>query len=160
MVCCLEGSRPLLVEAQALVSLSNFSSGRRMTQGYDRNRLSLLLAMLERVAGIQVLGADVYLNIAGGIEVDEPAADLGVVAAVASSLRNQPVPADLVLVGEAGLGGEVRAVPQAGLRAKEAAALGFRRCVLPAGNTPLPSAVKGLEILPVKSVNQLLDILF
>jgi DNA repair protein RadA/Sms len=160
VVCCLEGSRPLLVEAQALVSQSNFSSGRRMTQGYDRNRLSLLLAMLERVAGVQVLGADVYLNIAGGIEVDEPAADLGVVAAVASSLRNQPVPADLVLVGEAGLGGEVRAVPQAALRAKEAASLGFRRCALPAGNTPLPSPVKGLEILPVKSVNQLLDILF
>jgi DNA repair protein RadA/Sms len=160
VVCCLEGSRPLLVEAQALVSLSNFSAGRRMTQGYDRNRLSLLLAMLERVAGIQALGADVYLNIAGGIEVDEPAADLGVVAAVASSLRNQPVPADLVVVGEVGLGGEVRAVPQAAIRAKEAAALGFRRCLLPAGNTPLPVPVKGLEVLPVRTVNQMLDTLF
>lgn len=160
VICSMEGTRPILVETQALVSLSNFSAGRRMTQGFDRNRVSLLLAMLERVAGLNLLGADIYLNMAGGMAVDEPAADLGVVGAVVSSFRNRPLPADMVIVGEVGLSGEVRAVPQAGVRAKEAAALGFRRCLLPAGNVPLHDAPAGLELIPVRSVNQALDILF
>ncbi|HQF87302.1 MAG TPA: DNA repair protein RadA [Acidobacteriota bacterium] len=160
VIAAIEGSRPLLVEAQALVSVSNFSAGRRMTQGFDRNRLGLLLAMMERVTGLNVLGADVYLNITGGIAVEEPAADLGAVAAVASSLRNRPLPLDAVLVGEVGLGGEIRAVPQAAARIKEAQAMGFARCYLPEGNLPVPEAPKGVEIVGVSGVNALLDVLF
>lgn len=160
VTCCVEGSRPLLIEVQALVSLSTFSAGRRMTQGFDRNRVSLLLAMLERVAGINLLGADVYLNMAGGMTVEEPAADLAVVAATVSSFRNRAVPDDIVLIGEVGLAGEIRAVPQAGLRAKEAANLGFRRCVLPEGNTPLHAAPSELEIVPVKEIQGVMDVLF
>lgn len=160
VTCCVEGSRPILMEVQALVSLSNFSSGRRMTQGFDRNRLSLLLAMLERSAGLNLLGADVYLNMAGGLEVTEPAADLAVVAAVASSFRNRPLPDDLVLLGEVGLAGEVRAVPQAALRLKEASTMGFTRCALPGGNLPLHNPPAGFNISPVRNIGTLLELCF
>jgi len=160
VVCALEGSRPLLVEVQALVSVSGFAAGRRMTQGFDRNRLSLLLAMLERVAGIDVLGADVYLNVAGGIGLDEPAADLGAVAAVVSSLRGRPIGLDCLMIGEVGLGGEVRAVSQPLPRVKEAAAMGFCRCFLPSSNLPLPGAAAGIELVAVNGVNPFLDALF
>jgi len=160
VICSMEGTRPILVEVQSLVSQSNFSAGRRMTQGFDRNRISLLLAMLERVAGLNLLGADVYVNMAGGMQVDEPAADLGVVAAIVSSWHNRPLPAEAVFIGEVGLAGEVRAVPHGALRVREAATMGFGRCFLPAGNLPLQPAPKDLDIVPVKGINQLLDQLF
>ena len=155
--CSLEGSRPLMVEVQALVSLSQFTAGRRMTQGFDRNRLSLILAMLERSAGINILGADVYLNTVGGIELDEPAADMATVAAVVSSFRNRPLPRDTAFIGEVGLAGEVRSVPQMALRVKETAAMGFRRLVVPAGNTPAGGAI---ECVPVARIREMLDIVF
>lgn len=160
VLCCVEGSRPLLVEVQALVSLSSFSAGRRMTQGYDRNRLSLLLAMLDRVAGLGMLGADVYLNMAGGLSVEEPAADLGIVASVVGSFRNRSIPRDAAFMGEVGLTGEVRAVPQASLRIREAAGMGFTRCFVPAGNQPLHELPSGIEPIFVRTVNELLDQLF
>ena len=136
VLCCIEGSRPLLVEIQALVSSSTYGNARRMASGIDQNRLSLLLAVLEKRAGLNLIAEDVYVNVAGGMAVDEPAADLGVVAAVASSLRNRAIKPGTVVFGEVGLAGEIRATSQAALRVREAAHMGFTRCVLPDGNCP------------------------
>src|ERR671919_716845 len=132
--CCVEGSRPILVEVQALVSTSTFGNARRMAIGIDQNRLSLLLAVLEKRAGLTLAGDDVYVNIAGGMTIEEPAADLSVVAAVASSVRNRALSPSTAVFGEVGLSGEIRGIPQAALRVKEAAQMGFGRVILPAGN--------------------------
>src|SRR3954469_12374912 len=121
VLCCVEGSRPMLVEIQALVSTSTYGNARRMASGLDHNRLSLLLAVLEKRAGLNLAADDVFVNVAGGIAVDEPAADLGVVAAVASSVRNRPVKPSTAVFGEIGLAGEIRGVNQAALRVREAA---------------------------------------
>ena len=134
VLCCMEGSRPILVEVQALVSSSVYGSARRMTNGVDQQRLALLLAVLEKRAGLNLAGEDVFVNVAGGFTVDERAADLGMVAAVVSSVRNRPVRAGTAMFGEVGLAGEVRATGQALLRVREAAQMGFTRCVVPAGN--------------------------
>jgi DNA repair protein RadA/Sms len=134
VLCCVEGSRPILVEVQALVSTSSFGNARRMAIGIDQNRLSLLLAVLEKRAGLSLAGDDVYINIAGGMSVDEPAADLSVVAAVASSVRNRAVHPSTAVFGEVGLSGEVRGIPQVPLRIREAQQMGFTRIILPAVN--------------------------
>jgi DNA repair protein RadA/Sms len=131
VLCCVEGSRPLLVEVQALVSSSTYGTARRTANGIDQQRLSLLLAVLEKRAGLNLIGDDVFVNIAGGMTIDEPASDLGVVTAIASSVRNRVVPATTAMFGEVGLAGEVRAISQAALRIREASQLGFRRCILP-----------------------------
>src|SRR5215475_11292938 len=125
---CIEGTRPMLVELQALVTSTKYVTARRMTQGVDSNRVSLLMAMLEKRLGMQVLGDDVFVNVAGGITIDEPAADLGIVAAIASSFRNLPIDERTAVFGEVGLAGEVRATSQASVRVREAYAMGFRRC--------------------------------
>jgi DNA repair protein RadA/Sms len=162
VLCCVEGSRPLLVEVQALVSTSTFGNARRMTSGIDNARLALLLAVLEKRAGLNLMGEDVFVNIAGGIAVDEPAADLSIAAAVASSFRNRPVATSTAVFGELGLAGEVRGASQAGLRVREAAQLGFRRCVLPRANLD-PSdralAEGGCELVGVSSLAEALDAL-
>ena len=116
VLCTIEGSRPILVEVQALVSAATFGNARRTANGLDQNRLALLLAVLDKRAGLNLATDDVFVNVAGGMSVDEPAADLAVVAAVASSLRNRPIPSDVVVFGEVGLAGEVRATTQAALR--------------------------------------------
>ena len=134
VLCSVEGSRPILVEVQALVSSGAYGTARRTASGLDHNRLSLLLAVLEKRAGLSLAGEDVFLNMAGGLTVNEPAADLGVIAAVASSLRNRPVRPGTVVFGEVGLSGEVRGTVRAGLRLREAAQLGFTRCVMPGSN--------------------------
>src|SRR3954466_6533086 len=139
VLCCIEGSRPILVEVQALVSSSSFGNARRMASGVDQQRLSLLLAVLEKRAGFGLLGDDVYVNVAGGMNVDEPAADLSIVAAVASSVQNRAVGSSTGMCGEVGLGGEVRAIAQPALRVREAAGMGFERCVLPLANADLPN---------------------
>jgi len=157
VMCCMEGSRPLLVEVQALVSTSAYGNARRMASGIDQARLALLLAVLEKRAGLNLVAEDVFLNIAGGMTVDEPAADLAVMAAVASSVRNRPVRADTAVFGEVGLGGEVRATTQASLRVREAAQLGFTRCVVPDGNAPLADAPAGCEVVGVRSVADALE---
>ena len=131
VLCCVEGSRPFLVEVQALVSTSMYGNARRMAVGIDQSRLSLLLAVLEKRAGLSLAGDDVYVNIAGGMSVEEPAADLSVLAAVASSVRNRGLAPSTAVFGEVGLSGEVRGVPQAPLRIREAAQMGFTRVVLP-----------------------------
>jgi DNA repair protein RadA/Sms len=179
VLCCIEGSRPLLVEVQALVSSSSLGNARRMASGIDQNRLSLLLAVLEKRAGLNLIGEDVFVNIAGGMTVDEPAADLAIVAAVASSVRNRPIKEGTAVFGEVGLSGEVRGTTQAPLRVREAAQMGFTRCVLPPGScspVDLPggppaglsaealakagaSAKAGIELVEVRTVSEALDAL-
>ncbi len=127
----IEGSRPVLVEIQALVSQSGYSSPKRAVVGWDSGRLSMVLAVLEARGGLNLSSQDVYLNIAGGLKISEPAADLAVAMAIGSSLTNHPLPADMVIFGEIGLSGEIRAVSQPNLRLKEAHKLGFRSAIVP-----------------------------
>jgi DNA repair protein RadA/Sms len=157
VLCCIEGSRPMLVEVQALVSTSTYGNARRMSSGLDQNRLSLLLAVLEKRAGLNLIAEDVFVNIAGGISVDEPAADLGVVAAVASSVRNRPIRERTAVFGEVGLAGEVRGISQASLRVREAAQMGFSRCIVPDGNCAPEDAPGNVELVGVKTVSEALD---
>jgi DNA repair protein RadA/Sms len=157
VLCCIEGSRPILVEVQALVSTSAFGNARRMASGLDHNRLSLLLAVLEKRAGLNLMAEDVFVNVAGGMAVDEPAADLGVVAAVASSVRNRPVRPATAVFGEVGLAGEIRAISQAAVRVREAARMGFARCVLPDNNCAPSDAPPGCELVGVRTVGEALD---
>ena len=150
VICCVEGSRPLLVELQALVSDTNYASPRRMAVGVDPNRVSLMLAMLEKRLGLHLLNNDVYVNIAGGLSIDEPSADLGIVTAIASSYRNLAIAPDIVIFGEVGLAGEVRAISQPQLRIREASSLGFKRCILPRNSLPKDDAMPEIELIPVK----------
>ena len=161
VLCCIEGSRPILVEVQALVGSSSFGNARRMSSGIDQQRLSLLLAVLEKRAGLHLMGEDVYVNVAGGMTVDEPAADLGVVAAVASSLKNRAIGAGTAVFGEVGLGGEVRAITQPALRLREAARMGFERCIVPVANADLPKSERaaGCELVGVRTVDEALGAL-
>lgn len=157
---CMEGTRPMLVEMQALVSGSKYGTGRRMTQGFDQNRTALLIAVLEKRVGFQLMGDDVFLNVAGGLEVDEPAADLGAVAAIASSYRNLVVPPDVAVFGEVGLTGEVRGTLQAPARAREAQSLGFKKLILPMSNKAGLEKLLGVRVVGVKSVEEALEELF
>ncbi len=157
---CMEGTRPLLVEIQALVSGSKYGTGRRMTQGVDQNRVALLIAMLEKRVGLQMLGDDVFVNIAGGLEVDEPAADLGVVAAIVSSFKNAPIEPHVAVFGEVGLTGEVRGTMQAAVRAREAQALGFTKVLMPTSNTSGLEKMLGVRVVGVRSVDEALQELF
>ncbi|HEX7999314.1 MAG TPA: DNA repair protein RadA [Pyrinomonadaceae bacterium] len=157
---CMEGTRPVLVEIQALVSGSKYGTGRRMTQGVDQNRVSLLIAMLEKRVGFHLIGDDVFVNIAGGLEVDEPAADLGVVASIASSFKNVPIDEHTAVFGEVGLTGEVRGALQAQARAREAQTLGFKKVVMPASNTTGLERLLGLRVVGVRSVEEALNELF
>jgi DNA repair protein RadA/Sms len=161
VLCCLEGSRPILVEVQALVSSSTYGTARRMASGIDQQRLSLLLAVLEKRAGLNLIGDDVFVNVAGGMTVDEPASDLGVLAAIASSVRNRVIPPTTAMFGEVGLAGEIRGITQAALRVKEAAQMGFHRCILPEANIdPADRQLAGsCELVPVRTVGEALDAL-
>ena len=160
--CSIEGSRPLLVEVQALVSSSTFGNARRTASGIESGRLALLLAVLEKRAGLNLIGEDVFVNVAGGMRLEEPAADLSVIAAIASSLRNRPVAAATAVFGEVGLAGEVRGTSQAALRVREAAQLGFARCVMPRANldpSDILLADGGCELVAVSTVAEALDVL-
>ncbi len=149
----LEGSTPLLVEVQALVARSPYASPRRVAQGVDSGRLALLLAVLEKRLGLRLGERDVFVNVAGGIEIEEPAADLAIAAALLSSVREEGVRSDLVLFGEVGLLGEVRGVTRAAERVREAAALGFSACALPAATCTDPPT--GVELIGIESVTSL-----
>lgn len=146
VVCALEGSRPILAEVQALVAKSSFSAPRRTATGFDYNRLYMLLAVLEKRLGFAFGGLDVYINIVGGLRIDEPAADLAVAAALYSGLCDKPVPDDLIMFGEVGLGGEIRSVSHVRERVKEAARLGFKTCVIPA------NSLRNNDIADIKTV--------
>ncbi|MDI6845172.1 MAG: DNA repair protein RadA [Candidatus Saccharicenans sp.] len=163
VVATIKGSRPLLVEIQALVSSTLFTGNpRRMSIGLDHYRVSMLLALVEKKIGYSFSGEDIYLNVAGGLEVEEPAADLGVVLAVISSIKNIPLPREMVVFGEVGLSGEVRSVSQAAARVKEARALGFETVLLPAGNLPQLQSenLKGIRCLGVDSIRKALTQVF
>ena len=160
VLCALEGSRPILVEVQALVGAGAYGNAQRVTSGVERQRLSLLLTVLEKRVGLQLTGEDVFLNVPGGILVNEPAADLAVVAAVASSMRNQPVLPRVAVFGEVGLAGEIRGVSQAGLRVSEAAQMGFTRCVMPRGNRAPDVKAGSCELHGVSTVAEALEGLF
>jgi DNA repair protein RadA/Sms len=153
----MEGTRPLLVELQGLTSATSFGNPRRTPNGVDFNRLLLITAVLSRRAGLKLADQDVFVNVIGGLKIDEPAADLAIAAAIASSSREQPVAADVVMMGEIGLSGELRAVSQLTARLKEAAKLGFRKAVVPKTVRPSEPYPGGIEIIPARSIREALE---
>ncbi len=162
VACAMEGTRPILMEIQALVCRSNFGMPRRTAAGLDYNRVNLLMAVLEKRAGLPLSNYDAYVNIVGGIRMNEPAADLGIVMAIASSYKNRPVPEDAIVFGEVGLSGEVRAVTMPEQRVAEARKLGFKTCIIPEVSlkTLGTSDEKlGIRVVGVRSVNQVIDML-
>jgi DNA repair protein RadA/Sms len=160
VVSILEGSRPLLVEIQALVSKSSFGYARRRSQGFDFNRLNLLVAVLEKRIGLHLEAEDIFINVAGGIKVEDPCADLAVGVAIASAFREQPVIPETVVLGEIGLAGEIRSISQALLRINEAEKLGFKHCILPKNNFKnLQVHKENMELIPVSTLKEALDII-
>jgi DNA repair protein RadA/Sms len=161
VISSLEGSRPILVELQALVTPTSYGMPRRTAIGVDPNRVSLLVAVLEKKVGMSLANQDIFVNVAGGVKVDEPAVDLGIVSAVASSSLDRPIPSKTMVIGEVGLAGEVRGIHQAEIRLREAAKLGFRRCLLPETNrTRLANDFGEMEIVGIRSVEETLETLF
>ncbi|MBT3182454.1 MAG: DNA repair protein RadA [Deltaproteobacteria bacterium] len=158
VVASLEGSRPVLLEVQALVTSSGFGTPRRTSIGVDGNRVALLVAVLEKIEGLELKGQDIFLNVAGGIKINEPASDLGVIAAINSSFKNQPLDHETVVIGEVGLAGEIRAVMGIETRLKEAEKMGFKRAIVPKSNlkTKFPSK---LEIFGAPNVEECLKML-
>ena len=154
-----EGTRPILVEVQALTSQTVFGLPKRTANGFDYNRLAVLIAVLEKKAGLSLGNQDVYLNIAGGMKISEPAADLGIIATVASSYKNVPIPQSTVVMGEVGLTGEVRRINLIEKRLKEAEKLGFKTCIIPENNKKVLKDNYKLDIIGVKSIGDMLRIL-
>ena len=153
VACAMEGTRPMLMEIQALVCRSNFGMPRRTAAGLDYNRVNLLMAVLEKRAGLELSNYDAYVNIAGGIKMNEPAADLGIVLAIASSYRNRPIPDDMIVFGEVGLSGEVRAVNMPEQRVAEAKKLGFETCILPEVSLKMVRGISGIKLVGVKTIS-------
>ena len=158
VACAMEGTRPMLMEIQALVCKTNFGMPRRTAAGLDYNRVNLLMAVLEKRMGMPLSAYDAYVNIAGGIRLNEPAADLGIVMAIASSYKNRPIDEDTIVFGEVGLSGEVRAVTMPEQRVSEAKKLGFKRCIVPAVSMKTIGKIEGIEILGVENVNQAMNL--
>lgn len=156
----IEGTRPLLVEVQALTSTTSFGNPRRTANGVDMNRLLLLVAVLSKRVGLRLSDQDIFVNVIGGLRVNEPASDLAVAAALASSFRDVPVAADLALIGEVGLSGELRAVGHLDTRLKEAAKLGFKRCLLPKSSRPQSLNTPDLTLVPARTLSDALEAAF
>jgi DNA repair protein RadA/Sms len=159
VIASVEGTRPILVELQALVSPTALGTPRRTTLGVDHNRIALLIAILEKKMGIQLGGHDIFVNVAGGVRIDEPAADLGALLAVASSFLDRPIDPQALVIGEVGLAGEVRAVGQVEARVREAAKLGFARCIVPEGSRRQLPDVPKMRVEGVQSIQQAWDLL-
>lgn len=159
VVCSMEGTRPILIEIQALVCQSNFNLPRRTSVGIDYNRVNLLMAVLEKRAGLMLAGNDAYVNLAGGMRLNEPAIDLGVIVALVSSFKNVPVDAHTIIFGEVGLAGEIRGVSMAAQRVKEAAKMGFTTCILPKINCEGMEEVKGMKLLGVQNISEVLSLI-
>ena len=160
VVCTMEGTRPILLEIQALVCQSSFNLPRRTSVGLDYNRVNLLLAVLEKRGGIVMAGCDAYVNIAGGMRLDDPSADLGIVFALVSSFKNRAIPSDMVMFGEMGLSGEVRGVSGAEQRVREAAKMGFKTCIIPRSNLDNVKKMKDLgdmKVVGVANIQQALE---
>ncbi len=154
VACSMEGTRPILLEIQALVCHSNFGMPRRTAAGTDYNRVNLLMAVLEKRLGMQLSGCDAYVNIAGGVKISEPAIDLGIVMAIASSFKNRPIDEKTIVFGEVGLSGEVRAVSMPEQRVAEAKKLGFETCILPEVSRKAVQNIKGIGIIAVKNISE------
>ena len=159
VACTVEGTRPLMVEMQALVCHSNFGIPRRQATGVDFNRVTLLMAVLEKRLGLQMSGCDAYVNLAGGIRIQEPAVDLGMVMAIVSSFKNRPVDESTVVFGEVGLSGEVRAVSLAEQRLQEAVKLGFTTCVMPRANADMLKNTKSIKVIGVSNVQEAIELI-
>jgi DNA repair protein RadA/Sms len=156
VVASIEGTRPILLEVQALVSPTSYGMPQRTSAGFDNKRLQLLLAVLEKRVGLHIGNYDVFVNIAGGVKVDEPAVDLGIAIAIVSSLRDVPTDSSTVVVGEVGLGGEIRTISQIEKRVQEAGKLGFKRIIIPKNNVKRMKVNGDIEIIPVESVDEAL----
>jgi len=154
----LEGTRPLLIEVQALVTASSFGVPRRTALGVDYNRVNLLIAVIDKRLGIHLGGMDIYINVVGGLKIDEPAIDIAMIAAIVSSFKNQPVDKGIFTFGEVGLSGEIRAISQPDVRCREAIKLGFSKGIIPAGNAAMSG--NGVEIIGVKNVEEAAEIYF
>lgn len=159
VACAIEGTRPMLLEIQALVCRSNFGMPRRTAAGIDYNRVNLLMAVLEKRMGLPLSNYDAYVNLAGGIRMNEPATDLGIVMSIVSSYKNKPVSGDTIVFGEVGLSGEVRAVTMPEQRVAEAKKLGFKTCIIPEVSLRTVGKADGIEVIGVKTVNQALNLL-
>ena len=160
VVCSIEGTRPILVELQALVSRSFLAVPRRTTIGVDHNRVALLVAVLEKKVGAHLFDQDIFVNVAGGVQVNEPAVDLGIIAAIASSHREKVLDPKTVFFGEVGLAGEIRAISQAETRVREAQKLGFERCLLPQSNVTQLKPIGSIELIGVSSLRELWQAIF
>ncbi|MBW2470741.1 MAG: DNA repair protein RadA [Deltaproteobacteria bacterium] len=156
----MEGTRPILVELQALASSTSFGTPRRTILGLDSNRVALLAAVMEKQLGMHLMGHDIFMNVAGGVKVIEPAVDMAIVSAIASSFLDKPLPDGTVVLGEVGLAGEVRAIGQVDIRLSEARKMGFNRCLVPAGNLKRLPDVDGFEVVGIKTVPEAIDALF
>ena len=157
VVCSVEGTRPILAEIQALVSKSSFAMPRRMASGVDFNRVSLIMTVLEKRMGLNLGNQDAYVNVTGGIKLDENATDLAIACAIASSFRNQPLPSDMAFFGEVGLTGEIRTVTQAARRIAEIRKMGFKRCMLPFDCLGSIDKCEGIELVAVRSLSDALE---
>jgi len=160
VVSSLEGTRPILVEIQSLVCPTIFGIPKRTVVGVDFNRVSLLTAVLEKKAGLNIANHDIFLKVTGGIRLEEPAIDLGIIASLASNFLDRPIPPKTVVFGEVGLAGEVRGISQAEPRINEAEKLGFDRCILPKDNLSKIKGKGSLELIGVTSVKEMMDALF
>jgi DNA repair protein RadA/Sms len=156
----MEGTRPILVELQALASSTSFGNPRRTILGIDHNRVALLVAVMEKKLGMHLMGHDIFINVAGGVKIDEPAVDMGIVAAVASSFLDQPIQKGTIILGEIGLTGEVRAIGHVETRVAEAKKMGFNRCLVPQSNLKRTTEMKGIKLIGVKTVSEAMENLF
>ncbi|GBC60722.1 DNA repair protein RadA [Desulfonema ishimotonii] len=156
----MEGSRPILIELQALASSTTFGTPRRTILGLDPNRVALLVAVMEKKLGLHLMGHDIFMNVAGGVKVDEPGLDMGIIAAIASSFLDRPVPEGHIVLGEVGLTGEVRAISHVETRVAEMKKMGFTRCLVPESNLKRMSAISGIEVLGIRNVDQAVEMLF
>jgi len=156
----MEGTRPILVELQALASSTNFGTPRRTVLGIDQNRVALLVAVMEKKLGMDLMGHDIFMNVAGGVKVDEPAIDMGIVSAIASSFLDKPISDATLVLGEVGLTGEVRAVSHIETRVTETKKMGFSRCLVPESNLKRMTEVEGIDVIGVKTVSEAIEILF
>ena len=156
----MEGTRPILVELQALASSTSFGNPRRTILGIDHNRVALLVAVMEKKLGMHLMGHDIFINVAGGVKIDEPAVDMGIVSAVASSFLDRPIQKGTIIFGEVGLTGEVRAIGHVETRIAEAKKMGFTRCLIPKSNLKRMTKIKGIEITGVKTISLAMEELF
>ena len=160
VVSSIEGTRPILVELQALVSQTNFNMPRRTSVGVDYNRVNLIMAVMEKRAGLNLWGFDAYVNIAGGMRISDPAIDLGIACAIASSMKNLPIKDDTMIIGEIGLAGEIRGATNIMQRVKEASKMGFSKCIIPKSNYDKSMTELGIEIVCVASLIEALTAVF